>query len=409
MEISKKEFLLLQPGYPETSESDDFYYSIVLSLIDTLHDSNILKKYGENITKEIILSITGYYQDIVADSGIWRSFCTTHYELYNRLIPFYEINDDYIESELNLVDIKFLVWYIIECSLEENGNISPFDNDIDEAANRIFEVLDLNYDDAPISPDYQTFSELDIHDEEQIHEIYDFSYWLFWNSYFMKHAASPTMRSTLAEGREIVKRHQNIDEARNLLQDLNQRTMKEYPTGPLSLYIHEWLAPITENKSPFRKAKHSAEKETHKYYSLFMKANKNVPIKFIANYSTLNMFLSKDMNWGNADKDGHLPQFKDFSNFILYVSPQKGLLIAPDIAQYVCHPTNPLYNEQDAKENAYSLITVQGRCPIDLIKYLFSNNLVPDAAFKWDNSKNILLDNWDFLARLYLQNYYRAN
>ena len=69
---------------------------------------------------------------------------------------------------------------------------------------------------------------------------------------------------------------------------------------------------------------------------------------------------------------------------------------------------NPLYNKELGEKETYTLITIQGRCPIDLVKYIFINNLVPDAKFPWDETDYVLLRNWDFLARLYLQAYYRA-
>ena len=63
---------------------------------------------------------------------------------------------------------------------------------------------------------------------------------------------------------------------------------------------------------------------------------------------------------------------------------------------------------KEAKAEAHELITMQGRCPIDLVKHLFANGMVPDAALPWDDSRRALLDNWDFLARFYLQSFYRA-
>ena len=114
------------------------------------------------------------------------------------------------------------------------------------------------------------------------------------------------------------------------------------------------------------------------------------------------------MGWGKPGEGGHLPQVSEMNNFVLYVTHEKGMLVAVDIAQYIALPENKLYDKKDAIANAHSLITVQGRCPIDLVTYLFSNNLVPDAQFEWDETHKLLLNNWDFFARLFLQSFYRA-
>ncbi len=51
----------------------------------------------------------------------------------------------------------------------------------------------------------------------------------------------------------------------------------------------------------------------------------------------------------------------------------------------------------------------QGVCPVDLLRYLFDNDMVPAARWPSAKDTSILHDNWDFLARLYLQKYYRAD
>ncbi len=83
------------------------------------------------------------------------------------------------------------------------------------------------------------------------------------------------------------------------------------------------------------------------------------------------------------------------------------MLIASDIAQCVCDPANPCYDPQAARRDALSLLTVPGRCPIDLLIYLCENRLLPDARFA-DGDSALVTENWDFIARCLLQDYYRA-
>ena len=60
---------------------------------------------------------------------------------------------------------------------------------------------------------------------------------------------------------------------------------------------------------------------------------------------------------------------------------------------------------------AHRIVTERGVAPIDLVKYLFENNLVPDARlpFEKGEERSLLHENWDFLARLYLQTHYRGD
>lgn len=410
MEINKQEFLITQPGYPHETEQDAFYLDVANKLLHSLKGTEVEKVCGQHHCKQLALTMTGYFQDVVADAGIWRSFCTLCNELYGKNIPLFEdgIDDNYIENELNYTDVRFMTWYFLESISSEKGTLAPDNPAVTEAAKAMYSVLDSFYDDAPVHSDYTSLREIDFDepDAEMIHDIYDTTYWLFWNSYFMRHAATPTIRESLEEGKKIIAKADSADSAAELIDQLNQRTLEENPTGPLSLYAHEWMHQIVDNVSPFKKSK-KMPSEPHRFYTSFTNATGGKTIHFCPSYESLEQFLTNDMQWG-AEPNGHFPQLKDYSGFVLYASQEKGLLIAPEVAQYIKHPDNPSYDADKARNEAHELITVQGRCPIDLVKYLFANNLVPDATLPWDNSGKALLDNWDFLARLYLQSYYRA-
>ena len=411
MKIDKRDYMMMQPGYPDESEADKFYFGMANEMASALDNSELLRLFGEPIVKDVVLAVTGYFQDIVADAGIWRSFCTIHKHLYGRLLPFFTLGDDYVESELNMVDVQFITWYVVECSLLDNGTVSPFHPAIAEAAATMHRFLDNYYDFAPVAADYNMMADIDIYDQEQIRQVYDFSYWLFWNSYFMRHAAAPTMRSTLLEGQKIVAKNPDPDTARPLLLELNHNTMSENPTGPLALYVREWLSAIIDNKLPAQPKPRPEAKtaEPHKFYKQMMKANDGKPIRFIADYAGLNKFLIDHMGWKPDGTDsGFFPNLAEMHNFTLYATPERGLLIAPETAQYIKHPDNQCYDSAEAAHSAHELVTVHGRCPIDLLKFAFYNGLLPDARFIWDESGHLLIDNWDFLARLYQQNFYRA-
>lgn len=162
MLISKKEYLMMQPGYPEECESDEFYYQLAEELGEAIDKTDFVKRYGERIAQDVVLGVVGYFQDIIADAGIFRSFCTINKELYGRTLPFYDVDDDYIESELNYVDVRFMVWYITESSIEDNGTLSPFDSIFVDVARPFYDILDRYYDTAPVPVDYNMLEDFDL-------------------------------------------------------------------------------------------------------------------------------------------------------------------------------------------------------------------------------------------------------
>ena len=407
MEISIKDFMLKQPNYPEVAESDKYYIILANRLAKLLTNSRLLVNEPEQVRKDVILAVVGYFQDVVADAGVWRSFCTVCKDYYGSPLPLYAIPDDYIESELNEVDLRFVVWYVLEMSREERGLLSPFDPAVERTAKLFFTVLDAAYDDAPVPVELQMALDVDLSDESEAQRIYDLSYWLFWNCWFLRPAAREALRRAQAEAHRIIKENPREEDARPLLAELNRNVMVESVTGPLALPIGEWLRLIVDGVLPGRDVE-AATASPHKYYTALLRATGGKEIAFIESYDALEAFLSDEMGWGHS-AEGHLPSLREADNFVILGNRAKGILIAPDVAQYLSHPDNPLYDAAAAAAEAHTLVTTPGRVPHDLLRYAFAHGLLPDARLPHDTTGTLLHTNWDFLARLYLGSYSRPD
>ena len=142
-----------------------------------------------------------------------------------------------------------------------------------------------------------------------------------------------------------------------------------------------------------------------------MTANNSNDLAYLGSYDALKSFLVDSLGWAD-NEDETLPTLKENENFVLYVNKEKGLLIAPDICTLVKDPANPYYNAEEAAEEAMMLYFVPGLCPIDLLRRLERDNLIPDAAFQpvenasKEEAKALLDDNKDFFARYFLTDYY---
>ena len=119
MDISVKDYMMMQPNYPKVADSDKYYLQMTLRLADTFDRSGLFAHIDESTRRNVVLAVIGYYQDVVSDCGIWRSFITVHKHFYGNPLPFYAPNDEYCESELNRDDIRFIIWYILECHSAE--------------------------------------------------------------------------------------------------------------------------------------------------------------------------------------------------------------------------------------------------------------------------------------------------
>lgn len=384
-------YMAMQPGGSQVTIAHKFYYGVAAEIARSLSDTAFAERFGEAVVVKTALAAVGYYEDISADAGLWRTFVTAHKALYNRLLPIFEAGDDYIESELNRADLSFLVWYVTECAQPRPGRVSPFDPVLAQAVDIIYDILDRYYEMAPPAAHYRQLDEVEnLRSEEHAATVWEYMHWLFRRSYLMPHPSFAPEESA-------------DDEA-------EQQAISDYPTGPLALYAHEWLQLIAD--PDLDAARHLDGRHRHvtphRYYEKFVEATGGEVMRIFPDYASLNRFLSDDMGWGEAGAEGHLPQVADAKNFTLYVTAERGLLVAVNVAQYIALPGNALYDPAEARRRAWLLVAKPGFCPIDLVKYLFANGLVPDARFPWDDTGRVLLDNWDFFARLYLQPYYRA-
>lgn len=130
------------------------------------------------------------------------------------------------------------------------------------------------------------------------------------------------------------------------------------------------------------------------------------PLLYFADYAALCRFFTGVLGWD--DRPGALlPDLADKREFVIFANT-KGMLLAHDVAAYFCDSHNPFYNPQRATEEGYQLFCQPGRCPFDLLKLGMMTGLLPDVSFPFENGKKLLQENWDFVARYYLGEYYEG-
>ena len=405
--INRRQFLLRQPAFPEVSPTDPFYYDVALRLSSAIISGRLLEGWPEVVLGRLVIGLTGYLQDLLTDAGLWRTFLERHRAMYGRWLPFYATSDDYIPHELNREDVRFLVWYTLAMNFEERRVWNPLDPEIHRAADALYDVLDAVYDDpdAPMPEEYHFWKGLEPGLREEADEVFRFGHWLFMHSYLMTPAYAMTLAELMQDPR--LKGGEDLE----LLRETLENSMMEDPTGPLALYLHEWVYLILEGKMPPEPRKRAsgeegAEEADHKYYSLFVKATGGSPIAFFRTYEELNRFFITALGWGEGE---NLPALKDASDFVLLVNRKKGMLCAKYVGRMLRFPDNPCYDPDFARAHGIDLLTMRGLCPGDLLQYAMDHGAIPECAFPGSDDTRLVADNADFIARCYLQKYYRGD
>lgn len=394
--IEIKDFQFRQPTFPQNDPTDKFYLDIANNLLGIIEASGIGKEMPEGVVRRLALGITGYFQDIIADAGIWRSFVDANRKMYGYSVPFHQTGESYIDYELNPEDIRFLTWYIIAMSYEDMRDLYPLNAKVIELADMMFGYLEAEYDDAPVCESFNLARGLEFNDPEDSEKIYHFGYWLFFHSYLMTPAFALTLSEIMADPNML--KQENVTQ----LHARMEQAMMEDPTGPLALFTTEWLKLIIDGKLPENKKRNGGN---HPYYDKFIKATNGKCIKYFGDYQEMNTFFIEKMEWEKGEE--HLPVMKKEKYFVVMVNPERGMLVARNSARCIADSDNPYYDKDYARKHAFEYLSVRGRCPADLLKYAFANGWLPDAVFPDTNDSELVKNNYDFIARCYLQQYYR--
>lgn len=396
--ITLKEFLLRQPSFPEQTETDAFYLDVANQLLSAFGSLRFAHDMPEGLQSRMALSLTDYLQDVVSDAGLWRSFVDANRILYGYSVPFHPIPEEYVDYELNREDVRFLVWYVTAMLWEEKRHIYPHDAALLEFADTCFEVLDRVYDEAPVPEAFNISMGLEFGDPADHKAIYQLGNWLFLHSYLLTPAYSVSLRDIMMSVDP-----KDADAMSTINTRLDEAMMND-TTGPLALFTPEWVYLMIERKLP-KPPKQTEQPKIHPYYQKFVDYTGGETIKFFKTYEEMNQFFIDALGWEKGDE--HLAQAKGADDYILMVSEHKGMLMARDVAKCIAAPQNPMYDKEYASQHAFSLYAERGVCPGDLLRRCMSEGWLPDAAFPGTTDTKLVADNADFLARCYLQIYYR--
>lgn len=154
--IYMKDWLSLKP-YEKPTLTDMYYLKLCNEVKKTILKikkvSFELQLYLPDDTNIFCCFLTSYFEDLISGTNIWNTFVKIHQKLYNKPLPFFNL-DDYQEAEINKQDIKFLIWYYLNL-IQDEIFITPYNDFIEKTAEKIFNIFDKEWEYAPEN-DYLT-------------------------------------------------------------------------------------------------------------------------------------------------------------------------------------------------------------------------------------------------------------
>jgi hypothetical protein len=256
-------------------QTDQYYQRLANRLQDGFCS---LGRIGESRTAEVMhraaIMLTNYMEDIVADSGQWRSFSNLCQELYGHPVPLFHEDEEYYADEPSLNAIRFLLWSIAS---DVSGEFVFSDSKpMEMMAIAAHEILEEAFEEAPVNEqladDVKAELQLATEGFDQLRSVL---MQLFSNCYL----------TTGERNAELLGKH--VEEAISMteLEDFpdmspdmaifyaTTRTIFSYRIGPLALYPKDYLAAMMRTKGMEHQADEVAQIEmldtgTYKYDSI---------------------------------------------------------------------------------------------------------------------------------------------
>ena len=437
--IFTQEWIALHP-YEKADETDLYYTELANEIYHALDEACYTHNFKNmDEAKQLALSIAGYFEDVISGTGIWKTFTVECKQRYGTYIPFYEKESEFIKSplneddpaydpeEINIADVKFLLWHHYQQSSFVQEAVPFLFGTLELAAKLAYIILDREYETAPENERLLTYlsempeiegnaetTEEEIEKNKELDEIHrrDTLAWFHYGCYFNV-GNQKRLQFTL---------QQMANSPQGLTEPLAYSVQMEMTivgrNNLLALTSYEWLCKICRNMpthklwedEEFRKKateqyeKVDHEKAIHDYNLLKAKGYEDKFI-FLEDVKTLKEFL-KEIEF-ELPKDIRFPQ-KYEKGIILSGSPYTGINISFGLAHCIASPENPYYVQERAETDSFGIISGNGLpFPYEIVCKLIENNLIPDAniftsQYVKEEGLKITQANLQFLADYYL-------
>lgn len=234
-------------------DTDVDYANFANKLVRLLQLMPDLNVWDATYLKTIALKITMYFEDLVAEVGLWKSFTDKHAQLYGHPLPFFSWVEDYSVDAPRPEDVLYLIWDAL-LELQEERIPNPMNPALKNAAMSITSLLQAQFDDIPINEQlYDFFHEARFCDD--FYQLRQVLKWVYFDCYVTKgrftdyyyEQKQDFYRDTLGTG------PRDTNYGAECLIPFNQKI------GPLALEPREWLAQFLRTAGRTREA---AEVET---------------------------------------------------------------------------------------------------------------------------------------------------
>jgi hypothetical protein len=241
------DWLKLKP-YQTAEASDSYYLRLSNGVKEAVLNSDYTDFIKSNIPNVNLFScfLTSYFEDIISETNIWKSFISMHRKMYGKFLPFYAC-DDYFEGEINQQDVAFLTWYYLAL-MNRNYFTSPLNSNIIGIAGLVMQNFDEAYEKAPENKQLKIHFSL-TENEVDFYKVRTSISNILFKSYLLY----PDNQQVLLDMQhEILAQPKEFKVLEMYLVDGHAGLTNSLQTSLLGLQGKEWLAEILGENHPLR-------------------------------------------------------------------------------------------------------------------------------------------------------------
>ena len=224
---------------------------------------NAIKKAGVqdlegNELREIVVNLTMYYEDVMADAGIWRGFTDKIHGMYGSYLPFYDLNEkEYMRDEPNLDDLRFIIWNTLIMNRFPQGRIAnPETPAVMKMATAAYELMDAWFEKIPVNEELKAF----FAEAKFMDDFYAQRDVLKWISYDCYLTCIPNNEDEI---KDLADDYSMFLNGNHNMASYAAESVLPYATkmDPLALYAPEWLGAILRANGLEEKALEAEQQE----------------------------------------------------------------------------------------------------------------------------------------------------
>lgn len=240
--------------------TDAYYTRLANMLLDDFEKLRL--DFGEQtapILRYAAILLANYMEDIVADSGQWKSFSALCKQMFGQDIPLYHDSAaEYFSDEPSLGAVRFLVWHAATEMGDNWWNADAMS--LQKMAMVAFDRLDMVFEQAPVNDNLtDDITAMLSHAAEDFQMMRPALIWIFKDCYLTRSfAAEKLIEKRMEEANRMSKRMPK--ESMRMFYAV-MHSIFAYKIGPLALEPKEYIAALMRTKSMHHEAQEMMEIE----------------------------------------------------------------------------------------------------------------------------------------------------